>query len=56
MIVPPEDTTAATTRIECDNTGGYNVKPGVHTYEYCPFCGHPVMDGDDHEMVVSLPN
>lgn len=55
MIVPPEDTTAATTRIECDNTGGYNVKPGVHAYEYCPFCGHPVMDGDDHELVVSLP-
>lgn len=56
MIVPPSADPDATTRIECANTGGYNVKPGVHVYEYCPFCGHPVVEGEGHEVVVSLPS
>ncbi|WP_313695274.1 hypothetical protein [Halorarum halobium] len=56
MITKPPNTTKATTRIDCDNTGGYNVKPGVHTYEYCPFCGHPVLEGTEHELIVSLPS
>ena len=55
MIAPHADTPGVTTRIQCDNTAGYNVKPGIHLYEYCPFCGHPVTEGDDHELVVSLP-
>ena len=56
MIVPPSADPDATTRIECANTGGYNVKPGVHVYEYCPFCGHPVVEGEGHEVVVPLPS
>ena len=52
MIVPPSSGPDATTRIDCENTRGYNVKSGVHVYEYCPFCGHRVDEG--HEIVVSL--
>jgi len=55
MIVPPRTDPTTTTRIDCENTGGYNVKPGVHVYEYCPFCGHPVDRGDEHEVLVALP-
>lgn len=46
----------ATTRIDCENTDGYNVKPGVHVYEYCPFCGHPVIDGEGHQLSISFPS
>ena len=56
MVVPPSDDPDATTRINCDITGGYNVKPGVQIYEYCPFCGHAVVEGEAHEVVVSLPS
>jgi|AntRauMinimDraft_4_1070384.scaffolds.fasta_scaffold00135_9 hypothetical protein len=45
----------ASTRIECETTDGYNVKSGVHCYEFCPFCGHRTTDGDDHEITISLP-
>jgi hypothetical protein len=51
----PTDEREGKTRIDCENTGGYNVKPGVHVYEYCPFCGHPVIEGDSHELTVSVP-
>jgi hypothetical protein len=43
-----------TTKIDCENTGGYNVRPGIHAYEYCPFCGHPVIEGEDHELTLSI--
>lgn len=56
MHPQPNDSPDATTRIECENTGGYNVKQGVHAYEYCPFCGHPVLENDGHELVLSLPS
>jgi len=56
MIGPPADDQAATTRIECEKTSGYNEKPGVHVYEFCPFCGHSVIEGEGHELVVSLPS
>ena len=46
MIVPPTADPDATTRIECANTGGYDEKPGVHVYEYCPFCGHAISEGN----------
>jgi hypothetical protein len=55
MIAPPANGTETTTRIDCENTGGYNVTPGVRIYEYCPFCGHRVLEGGAHELVVSLP-
>lgn len=42
------------TKIECDNTAGYNKKSGVHVYEYCPFCGHAISEGDAHELTVSI--
>ncbi|WP_435348723.1 hypothetical protein [Haloarchaeobius sp. HRN-SO-5] len=56
MIAPPADRPDATTKIDCETTGGYNVKPGVHVYEFCPFCGHPVVEGDDHELVITVPS
>ena len=55
MIVPPTGEPTSTTRIECEKTRGYNVKPGVHVYEYCPFCGHRVQEGNGHELIVSVP-
>ncbi len=55
MINTAADGTGATTRIDCETTDGYNVKPGVHAYEYCPFCGHSTTEGDDHQVVISLP-
>jgi len=54
MIAPPPDGPGATTRLNCENTGGYNVKPGVLTYEFCPFCGHRVAEDAAHEVVVSI--
>ena len=56
MIVPPTADQDATTRIECERTRGYNVQPGVHVYEYCPFCGHPIDGENGHELIVSLPS
>lgn len=42
------------TRLSCERTGGYNVKPGTHYYEWCPFCGHRV-DGDTgHDLLVEV--
>ncbi|MFC7132755.1 MULTISPECIES: hypothetical protein [Salinibaculum] len=55
MTVPPADYADATTRIDCEVTGGYNVKPGAFVYEYCPFCGHPAIEGEDHEIEISVP-
>jgi hypothetical protein len=55
MIAPRGAESDATTRIECHNTEGYNVKPGVHAYEFCPFCGHRITEGDAHDLIVSLP-
>lgn len=55
MPVTPRGAPEQTTRIDCDNTGGYNVKPGVHVYEYCPFCGHSVVEGDAHELTITVP-
>lgn len=49
----------ATTRLHCDRTHGYTVKPGVLPFEFCPFCGHRVLvDGvdDAHELLVTLGN
>jgi hypothetical protein len=54
MIEPPADDPAAKTRLDCEPTGGYNVKPGVHVYEYCPFCGHPIDRGTDHQVTISV--
>ncbi|WP_440991768.1 hypothetical protein [Haloarchaeobius baliensis] len=56
MIRSPEDDTGATTRIDCELTEGYNVKPGIHVYEYCPFCGHPAIEGEGHEISIALPS
>jgi hypothetical protein len=56
MIRRPDHDPDATTRIDCDNTEGYNVRPGVHVYEYCPFCGHPVIEGENHQLSISLPS
>lgn len=56
MTVTPGGEPESKTRLDCENTGGYNVKPGVHVYEYCPFCGHPVIEGDGHELTVSVPS
>jgi hypothetical protein len=54
MMGRPVDESGGTTRIDCENTGGYNVRPGIHAYEYCPFCGHPVIEGEDHELTLSI--
>lgn len=54
MTVPPAEDPTATTRIDCENTRGYHVKRGVHAYEYCPFCGHSIGGGADHEVVVTI--
>jgi hypothetical protein len=43
---------AVRTRISCTRTEGYNAKPGVHYYEWCPFCGRRT-DGADHELLVT---
>lgn len=56
MIPTAGNDADATTRIDCENTEGYNVRPGVHAYEYCPFCGHPAIDGDGHQISISLPS
>lgn len=48
-------TSDVTTRIDCDNTGGYSVKEGLFGYEYCPFCGHTVGDGDAHRVTLTAP-
>lgn len=42
------------TRISCDRTNGYNVKAGMHHYDWCPFCGHRAA-GDDHDILVTAP-
>jgi hypothetical protein len=42
------------TRFSCEQTGGYNVKPGMRYYDWCPFCGHRA-DGDDHDTLVTAP-
>ncbi|MFC7138091.1 hypothetical protein ACFQRB_19695 [Halobaculum litoreum] len=44
-----------TTRIDCDNTGSYSVKPGLFGYEYCPFCGHDAPGGDTHRVTLTAP-
>jgi len=54
-LAPPPGGRGPTTRIDCDVTGGYNVKPGAFTYDYCPFCGHPPLEGDEHVVSVTLP-
>lgn len=48
---PPEVT--AKTRLDCDRTSGYNVRPGARYYEFCPFCGHRT-DGEEHAVVVEF--
>ena len=55
MIASSPNGPDAKTRIECDVTGGYNAKPGIHVYEFCPFCGHRVIEGDGHQVTVTLP-
>ena len=55
MIGPSAREPDVTTRIECHKTRGYNVKPGVHAYEFCPFCGHRVTEGEAHDLIVSFP-
>jgi hypothetical protein len=42
------------TRLQCDVTEGYNVKPGARLYEWCPFCGHRISDGDSHEITLDF--
>ena len=54
MIERPPTDPDATTRLECDETAGYTEKPGVHAFEYCPFCGHPVFRGDGHELEITV--
>ena len=52
----PYDTSTeppARTRVTCDRTHGYNVRPGAHYYEFCPFCGHRT-DGDEHAVVIEF--
>ncbi|WP_277556091.1 hypothetical protein [Halobaculum limi] len=55
MHRPSRSTTDVTTRIDCENTGGYSVKPGLFGYEYCPFCGHAVGDADTHRVTLTAP-
>ncbi|WP_157533061.1 hypothetical protein [Haloferax profundi] len=52
----PPDAPRATTRIECDQTAGYNVKAGAHYYEFCPFCGHRTDEGETHEIRIDIRN
>ena len=53
FTAPPTGPTP-TTRLQCDRTKGYTVKAGVHGYEWCPFCGHRVLNDDRHELSVDL--
>lgn len=54
MALRPADPSGTRTRLSCERTNGYNVKGGIRTYEWCPFCGHRT-DGDDHEIVITAP-
>ena len=55
--IPPTNPAAnpqAKTRVTCDRTDGYNVKPGAHYYEWCPFCGHRTTEDDAHEIQIEI--
>ena len=47
-------TPQAVTRFRCLRTNGFQEKPGVGTYERCPFCGDLIEGDDHHETVVSI--
>ena len=47
-------TPSVETRISCTVTNGYNIRPGPHYYEWCPFCGHRTDSPEDHEMELRI--
>lgn len=50
----PRQKPAISTHVRCDRTDRYEVKNGVHLYDWCPLCGDRIEKGENHEIILDI--